>query len=85
MKKTWIGRIMTLSGDNRLTAAATGLRVDVAAATALTMLAISSAIVTIFAVSQFSQAKADMFAGLRRRAGADRARIALLQSRQRLV
>ena len=64
MKKTWIGRIMTLSGDNRLTAAATGLRVDVAAATALTMLAISSAIVAIFAVSQFSQAKADMFAGL---------------------
>jgi ribose transport system permease protein len=64
MKKTWIGRIMTLSGANRLTAAATGLRVEVATAIALTMLAISSAIVAIFAVSQFSQAKADMFAGL---------------------
>ena len=55
---------MTLSGANRLTAAATGLRVEVATATALTMLAISSAIVAIFTVSQFSQAKADMFAGL---------------------
>lgn len=64
MKKTWIGRIMTLSGANRLTAVATGIRVDVAAATALTMLAVSSAIVAIFAVSQFSQAKADMFTGL---------------------
>lgn len=64
MKRTRIGRLMTLSGANRRAATASGLRVDFAAAVALTMLALSGAIVSIFAVSQFSQAKADMFSGL---------------------
>lgn len=64
MKRTEVGRLMTLSGANRRTAVAAGLRVDLATAMALVMLALSSAIVSIFAVSQFSQAKADMFSGL---------------------
>jgi ribose transport system permease protein len=64
LKKTRIGRLIILSGANRLAAAATGLRVGLATAIALAMLGLSSAIVAIFAVSQFSHAKADMFSGL---------------------
>lgn len=64
LKRTRLGRLITLSGANRLTAAATGLRVDLATALAMSMLALSCAIVAIFAVSQFSSAKADMFSGL---------------------
>ncbi|HXT09663.1 MAG TPA: ABC transporter permease [Roseiarcus sp.] len=62
--KTRVGRLLTLSGENRLAAQASGLRVDRAAAFALAMLGVSCAIVAIFSVSQFSQAKADMFSGL---------------------
>jgi simple sugar transport system permease protein/ribose transport system permease protein len=64
LKKTRVGRLITLSGANRLTAAATGLRVDVSTAISTAMLGLSCAIVAIFAVSQFSSAKADMFSGL---------------------
>lgn len=64
LKRTRLGRLITLSGANRLTAAATGLRVDFAAAISLAMLGLSCAIVAIFTVSQFSHAKADMFSGL---------------------
>ena len=64
IKRTRLGRLITLCGANRLTAAATGFRVDVVTAIAMIMLALSCAIVSIFAVSQFSSAKADMFSGL---------------------
>ncbi len=64
LKRTRWGRLITLSGANRLAAAATGLRADLATAVAMSMLALSCAIVAIFAVSQFSSAKADMFSGL---------------------
>ncbi len=64
MRKTRLGRVMTLTGSNRQTAVATGLRVDVATIAAMCMLALSASIVSIFSVSQFSEAKADMFSGL---------------------
>ena len=64
LKRSRVGRLITLSGANRLTAAATGLRVDVMTAISMVMLALSCAIVAVFSVSQFSSAKADMFSGL---------------------
>jgi ribose/xylose/arabinose/galactoside ABC-type transport system permease subunit len=56
--------MMTLSGSNRLAASAAGLHVASITAVSMIMLSLSCAIVAVFAVSQFSSAKADMFSGL---------------------
>ena len=64
MNYTRVGRLITLNGSNPEAAAATGMSVRFAAAVALALLGLSCAIVAVFSVSQFSQAKADMFGGL---------------------
>lgn len=64
LRQTKVGRLLVLNGSNPRTAAATGMSVGFAAAVSLAMLGVSCAIVAVFSVSQFSQAKADMFAGL---------------------
>jgi simple sugar transport system permease protein/ribose transport system permease protein len=61
---TRIGRLMVLSGANRATAIASGLRVGLATNIAMALFSFGAAIVAIFSVAQFSLAKADQYSGL---------------------
>ncbi len=64
IRKTRVGRLMTLSGENREAAIASGLRIDLATNLALVIFSVGTAIVAIFSVAQFSLAKADQYSGL---------------------
>lgn len=58
-----LGREIVLCGANRQAAIASGLRVKLVTSVACVALSVGVAIMAIMTVSQFSQAKADLFAG----------------------
>ncbi|MQT14731.1 ABC transporter permease [Segnochrobactrum spirostomi] len=63
VRKTSLGRRILLSGANREAAVASGLRVAAVTGTALAILSVGAAIVAVFTVCQFSEARANLFNG----------------------
>lgn len=63
LRRTRLGRLVILSGANRDTAAASGLRTDAATIASMSAVSLACALIGIFQVSQFAQAKADLFSG----------------------
>ncbi len=63
IRRARLGRLLVLSGANPATAIASGLNVRLATIIAFVALSVGVAIMAVFTVSQFSQAKADLFAG----------------------
>ena len=63
LRRTRYGRIVLLTGANRDTARSSGIRIDRAAIAAVTLVAVASGLVGVFAASQFAQAKPDLFSG----------------------
>jgi ribose transport system permease protein len=63
IRKARLGRQIILSGANREAAVASGLRVNIVTCLALVMLSVGVAIVAIFTVAQFSEARSNLFSG----------------------
>ena len=64
LQRTRFGRLLLLSGANRVAATASGLRIGQAALLGLTLLGFCCGIMGIFAAAQFGQAVANLFQGL---------------------
>jgi ribose transport system permease protein len=64
LQRTRFGRLLLLSGANRVAATASGLRIGQAALLGLTLLGFCCGITGIFAAAQFGQAVANLFQGL---------------------
>jgi ribose transport system permease protein len=64
IRKTRIGRLLTLAGANRDTARSSGLKTSSATLFSLTTFAVASAFVGVLTAAQFSLAKPTLFEGL---------------------
>ena len=64
LQRTRFGRLLLLSGANRVAGTASGLRIGQAALLGLTLLGFCCGITGIFAAAQFGQAVANLFQGL---------------------